>query len=314
MRSKPTGKMNNISKPDHPGITIFKEFAFEELVPYINWSFFFHEWRLNGKYPAIFDDPAKGEEAAKLFDDAQQMLKMIIKEKWLAANGVAGIFPANSVGDDIEVYQPGKKDKTLATFHFLRNQQQQENGPNYCLADFIAPRDSNITDYIGCFAVTSGIGIEKKVEEFINANDDYNALMLKILANRLAEAFTELLHLRVRKELWGYAKDEDISMEELHLGKYRGIRPAPGYPACPDHSEKMEIFRILHAEENIGVSLTVSFMMIPAASVCGWYFAHPDAKYFSVGKISKEQVKDYSERKKISLEEAEKWLAAVITY
>jgi 5-methyltetrahydrofolate--homocysteine methyltransferase len=303
-----------ISKPENIGIKLFKEYSLEELAGYINWSYFFHEWRLNGKFPAIFVDPVKGEEAAKLFDDAQQMLQLIIKEKWLVVNGIEGIFPANSVGDDIEVYSTGEKDKILTTFHFLRNQQQQENSPNYCLADFITPKDSGIADYLGCFAVSAGIGIEKKVEEFKKANDDYSALMLKILADRLADAFAEVLHLKVRKEIWGYAKNEDLSLDELQLGKYRGIRPAPGYSTCPDHSEKAGIFNLLNATENIGISLTETFMMNPAASVCGWYFANPDARYFSVGKISKEQVIDYSKRKIISVEDAERWLASVIEY
>jgi 5-methyltetrahydrofolate--homocysteine methyltransferase len=305
--------MNKISEPDHTGIKIFKDFSLEELVDHIDWTYFFHEWRLNGKFPAIFDDPVKGEEAAKLFDDAQEMLMLIAKENWLVANGVVGIFPANSVGDDIEIYSSDKKDKILTTFHFLRNQQQQEDIPNYCLADFIAPKSSGITDYVGCFVVTAGIGIEKKVEEFKKDNDDYSSLMLKILADRLTEAFAEVLHLKVRKEIWGYVKDEDLSLDEIHLGKFRGIRPAPGYPACPDHSEKSEIFKILDASKNTGISLTESYMMVPAASVCGWYFANPDAKYFSVGKISNEQLKDYARRKNWSVEEAKKWLAAVIT-
>jgi len=304
--------MNKISKPDHIGIKLFKEFSLEELVDYIDWTYFFHEWRLNGKFPAILYDEVKGKEASKLFDDAQEMLKQLIKENWIIANGVASIFPANAVGDDVEVYLDDERNKRLTTFHFLRNQRQLDNDPNYCLADFIAPKDSGIKDYLGCFIVTAGIGIEKKIEEFRKANDDYNELMLKILADRLAEAFAEVLHLKVRKELWAYAKNEDLSLDELHLCNYCGIRPAPGYPACPDHSEKAELFRILNAEENIGISLTESFMMIPAASVCGWYFANPDAKYFSVGKISKEQLSDYAQRKNITIEEAMKWLASVI--
>ena len=314
MRSGPKINMNNIKKPVHAGITLFEEYPLEALVDFVNWSYFFHEWRLNGRYPAIFDDPLKGEEARKLFTDAQQMIARIIKEKWMSANGVAGIFPANAVGDDIEVYSIETSDQILTTFHFLRNQQPQENKPNYCLSDFIAPKESHLTDYIGCFAVTAGIGIEQKVAAFVNAHDDYSALMLKILANRLAEAFSEALHLKVRKELWGYDAEESLMIDELLLGKYRGIRPAPGYPACPDHSGKSEIFGLLNAIENTGISLTETYMMNPAASVCGWYFANPQATYFSVGKISKEQVIDYAQRKKISVEEAEKWLAAVVGY
>lgn len=312
MLSGPKGTMNNVKKPAQPGITVFKAYPLGELVGFINWSGFFHEWRLNGRYPAIFNDPLKGKEARKLFDDAQQMLGKILKEKWLTANGTAGIFPANAVGDDIEVYSTETPDQILTTFHFLRNQQQQENNPNYCLADFLAPKESGLTDYIGCFAVTAGIGIEHKVAGFTNAGDDYSALMVKILANHLAEAFSEALHLKVRKALWGYDADENLTVEELHLGRYRGIRPAPGYPPCPDHSGKSEIFNLLNATKSTGICLTETCMMNPAASVCGWYFANPEARYFSVGKISKEQVIDYAQRKKISIEEAEKWLAAVI--
>jgi len=303
-----------IAMPENIGVKIYTNYSLEELADYIDWTFFFHEWRLNGKFPAILDDPMKGEEAAKLFDDAQEMLKLITKEKWLTANGVVGIFPANSVGDDIEIYSSEKKDKTLTTFHFLRNQQEKDEKDNLCLSDFVAPKNTGITDYVGGFAVTAGLGIENKIKEFKNANDDYNAFMLKILADRLAEAFAEVLHLKVRKELWAYDKDEDIAMDEIHLGKYRGIRPAPGYPACPDHTEKAELFRILNAKENTGISLTETFMMDPAASVCGWYFANPNSKYFTVGKINKDQVIDYSERKNIFVEEAEKWLATCLSY
>ena len=301
-----------ITKPLHAGIKVFNDYPLNELAAFINWNFFFHEWKLNGKFPLIFTDTERGEEAEKLFDDAREMLKLIIKENWISANGVAGIFPANSTGDDIEVYFPEDNKNILTTFHFLRNQQQKENEPNLCLADFIAPVNSGITDYIGGFAVTAGIGIEKKLEEFKAAKDDYSAIMLKILADRLAEAFADVMHLKVRKELWAYAKDEDLSIEDIHLGKYQGIRPAPGYPACPDHSEKTEIFRILDAAKRTGISLTETFMMNPAASVCGWYFANHHSKYFSIGKIYKEQVKDYAERKGISVEEAEKWLASVL--
>jgi 5-methyltetrahydrofolate--homocysteine methyltransferase len=306
------GKMIKISRPENTGIKIFRDHSLGELVDHIDWTNFFHEWRLNGKFPAILDDAVKGKVAAKLFDDAQEMIKQLIDEKWLVANGVEGIFHANSVGDDIEIYSSEKKDKVLTTFHFLRNQQQQEGVPNYCLADFIAPLDSGITDYLGCFAVTAALGIEEKVEAFRKDNDDYSSLMLKILADRLAEAFAELLHLKVRKEIWGYDKEEDLSLEEIHLGRFRGIRPAPGYPACPDHSEKAQIFKLLDATKNTGITLTESFMMVPAASVCGWYFAHPEAKYFSVGKISPEQLEDYAKRKNTAVNEIRRFLSALI--
>jgi 5-methyltetrahydrofolate--homocysteine methyltransferase len=254
----------------------------------------------------------KGKEAAKLFDDAQEMLKQLIKEKWITANGVVGIFPANSIGDDVEILNGNEQEG--AVFHFLRNQQSKENEPNLCLADFIAPKASGLTDYIGGFAVTAGFGVDNKVEEFKSAKDDYSAIMLKILADRIAEAFAEVMHLKVRRELWGYAASEDLAMEEIHSGKYVGIRPAPGYPACPEHSEKTELFKLLDPGNKTGISLTESYMMVPASSVSGWYFAHPQSKYFNIGKIEKDQVTDYALRKGIPFETAEKWLATLIAY
>jgi len=303
-------KNEKINTPTKTGVTVFTDFTLEQIADYIDWTFFFHEWRMNGKFPAIFNDPIKGKEAAKLFDDAQEMLKHIIKEKWISANGIIGIFPANSVGDDIEIYN--NDNSVFSKFYFLRNQQSKVSEPNLCLADFVAPKDSGVQDYFGAFAVTAGIGIETKVEEFKSANDDYSAIMLKILADRLAEAFAEILHLKVRTELWGYSKDEDLSMEDIHLGKYVGIRPAPGYPACPDHSEKEELFKLLDSEHKTGISLTESFMMNPAASVCGWYFANPKSKYFTLGKIDLDQLNDYAKRKNISPEVAHKWLSTVL--
>ena len=301
-----------ITKPNFTGLKYYDNYPLEELADYIDWTFFFLEWRMNGKFPAIFDDPVKGKEAKKLFDDAQAMLKSLIKEKWISANGVVGIFPANAVGDDVEIHSENKQGR--AVFHFLRNQQTKDNEPNLCLADFVAPKDSGLQDYFGGFAVTSGFGIESKLEEFNKAKDDYSSIMLKILADRLAEAFAEVLHLKVRKELWAYAPDEDLDMEDIHLGKYVGIRPAPGYPACPEHSEKTALFKLLDPENKTGITLTESFMMQPAAAVCGWYFAHPQSKYFTIGKIDKEQVTDYALRKGISFEQAEKWLATVLGY
>jgi len=301
-----------IVKPQFTGLKYFNDYQLEELADYIDWTFFFFEWHMNGKFPAIFNDPVKGKEAAKLFDDAQEMLKQLIKEKWITANGVVGIFPANSIGDDVEILNGNEQEG--AVFHFLRNQQSKENEPNLCLADFIAPKASGLTDYIGGFAVTAGFGVDNKVEEFKSAKDDYSAIMLKILADRIAEAFAEVMHLKVRRELWGYAASEDLAMEEIHSGKYVGIRPAPGYPACPEHSEKTELFKLLDPGNKTGISLTESYMMVPASSVSGWYFAHPQSKYFNIGKIEKDQVTDYALRKGIPFETAEKWLATLIAY
>ncbi len=305
-------KKELIAKPQFTGLKYFNDYLLEELADYIDWTFFFYEWHMNGKFPAIFNDPVKGKEAKKLFDDAQEMLKELIKERWITANGVVGIFPANSTGDDVEIHSEGKQERTV--FHFLRNQQSKDNEPNLCLADFIAPKSSGLTDYLGGFAVTAGFGVENKVEEFKLAKDDYSAIMLKILADRLPEAFAEVLHLKVRRELWGYAASEDLAMEEIHSGKYVGIRPAPGYPACPEHSEKTELFKLLDPGNNTGITLTESCMMVPASSVSGWYFAHPQSKYFNIGKIEKDQVTDYALRKGIPFETAEKWLATLLGY
>jgi 5-methyltetrahydrofolate--homocysteine methyltransferase len=300
----------SITKPAFTGIKVFNQYSLEEIADYIDWTFFFHEWRISGKFPDIFNDPLKGEEAGKLFDDAQEMLKLIIKENWLTANGVAGIFPANAFGDDVQVH--AGDGSMLATFNFLRNQQKKNNEPNLCLSDFIAPKDTGITDYIGAFAVTAGTGIEKKVKEFKDANDDYSAIMLKILADRLAEAFAELLHLKVRKELWAYSHDEDLTMEHIFHTKYQGIRPAPGYSSCPEHTVKEQLFNLLNASTNTGIQLTESFMMNPAASVCGWYFANPLSSYFTIGKINQEQLADYAQRRGIPLSDAMRWLGSVV--
>ncbi|MBE0649888.1 MAG: methionine synthase [Bacteroidales bacterium] len=291
---------DNIDKPRLIGNRYFEDFPLEELRPYIDWTFFFHAWRLNGKYPAIFDDPVKGEEARKLFEDAQQMLDQIIEEKWLRAKGVAGIYPANSVGDSVEIKTENGE---VIPFHFLRNQEQKESGyPNLCLSDFIAPKESRIEDYLGFFAVTAGLDIEEHIRRFEADNDDYNAIMLKIMADRLAEAFAEKLHEMVRKELWGYAADESIPMEQILREKYRGIRPAPGYPACPEHSEKEKLFDLLKATEKANITLTENFAMYPGASVSGYILAHPDSQYFNVGRILPDQVRDYAERKGLSEE------------
>jgi len=272
-------------------------------------------WQLRGKFPEILDDPKMGEEAKKLFADAQEMLRELVQEHWLTANGVVGIFPANSIGDDIEIYNPENPQEILRVFHNLRNQEEKTNGkPNLCLSDFVAPKESGITDYVGTFAVTAGLGIEEKVKEFEQNHDDYNSIMIKALADRLAEAFTELIHLKVRKELWGYAPDEKLSLNDLLLEKYRGIRPAHGYPACPDHSEKETLFGLLNAEKATGISLTSAYSMYPAASVSGLIFAHPESRYFFVDKIGKDQVEDYARRKNRDVQWVERMLASNLNY
>ncbi|VAW29539.1 5-methyltetrahydrofolate--homocysteine methyltransferase [hydrothermal vent metagenome] len=304
---KPEWKVADISKPKFIGTKYFEDYALEKLRPYIDWTFFFHAWKINGKYPAIFNDPVKGEEAKKIYDDAQEMLDKIVSEKWLQAKGAIGIYPAHTIGDSVEVFSPEKK--KLADFHFLRNQGQKEAGtPNLSLSDFIAPKETGLTDYLGFFAVTTGLGIEKQIKVFEADNDDYQAIMLKIMADRLAEAFAERLHERVRKEFWGYASDERLNMEKILHEKYRGIRPAPGYPACPEHSEKRTIFDLLKVEEKTGIRLTENYAMYPAASVSGYYFAHPQARYFNVGKLLPDQIEDYARRKGLSPENVKRLL------
>ncbi len=304
-----------ISKPTSIGNTILTAYPLKEIAKYIDWTFFFHAWEINGKYPKIFDDPVKGEEAKKIYDDAQKMLKQIVDNKMLTANAVFGLYPANTVGDDIEIYSDEKREKPVNVLHHLRNQQIKEEGEfNACLSDFIAPKDSGINDYIGAFAVTCGLGIEEHVRKFEENHDDYSAIMIKILADRLAEAFAELLHKKVRKDHWAYSPNENLGVTELIREKYRGIRPAPGYPACPDHTEKQIIFDLLDAEKGAQIKLTESFMMYPGASVSGLYFAHPESKYFNVQKISKDQVEDYANRKNMTVEEVEKWLASNLNY
>ncbi len=257
-----------------------------------------------------------GEEATKLFADAQAMLRQIIDEKWLTANAVFGLFPANQVnGDDIEIYTDERRDTVAMTWHNLRQQTKKPASiPNFCLADYIAPKDSGVADYIGAFAVTTGIGIDARVAAFEAANDDYNAILLKALADRLAEAFAEHLHQRVRREYWGYAAGEALDNDSLIDEQYRGIRPAPGYPACPDHSEKGALFELLQAPQNADITLTESYAMLPTAAVSGFYLAHAQAKYFASGKVDKDQVEDYAQRKGWTVEEAERWLAPVLNY
>jgi len=301
--------------PEFTGVRVFDEIPLAELVDYIDWMPFFNAWEFHGKFPAILDDDIVCEAATNLYRDAQSMLDQIIAEGWLQSRAVAGLFPANSVGDDIAVYGDESRDAALATLHQLRQQRQKpDRQPNLCLADFIAPQDSGVADYIGAFAVTAGLGIESHVAAFERAHDDYNAILLKALADRLAEACAEYMHERIRKELWGYASDEELVNDALIDETYRGIRPAPGYPACPDHMEKATLWRLLDVERNTGIELTDSFAMYPAASVSGWYFAHPEAKYFQVGKIGRDQAEDYARRKGLSLSTVERWLAANLGY
>ncbi len=308
-------KNSNPLTPSFTGNKYFFDFPLNKLKDYIDWTFFFHAWKVNGKYPKIFDDPVKGDEARKLYADATEMLDQIVNKKMLKANGVVGFYPANSVGEDVEIYTDTEKSEILNTFHFLRNQQQKEKGiPNLSLADFIAPKKSGKTDYLGFFAVTTGIGIEKWTKQFEQNLDDYSSIMIKVLSDRLAEAFAERLHLLVRKELWGYSAKENLDTEALLKEEYDGIRPAPGYPACPDHSEKRKLFDLLGAENKTGISLTENFAMYPAASVSGYYFSHPLSQYFNVGKISKDQVENYARRKNESIRQIEIWLNSNLNY
>ena len=297
--------------PQKTGIQVFENYSLEELSPYIDWTPFFSSWQLAGKFPAILEDKVVGTEATKLFKDAKVMLQQIIDEQWLTARAVIGLFPANSINnDDIEIYTDNKRTQVSYTLKHLRQQRKKAPGqPNISLTDFIAPRTTVLEDYIGAFAVTAGIGIEDRVKAFEAAHDDYNAIMLKALADRLAEALAERMHERVRKEFWGYTQEETLSNEELVSEKYTGIRPAPGYPACPEHTEKGTIWQLLEVESNIGMTLTESYAMYPAASVSGWYFAHPQSKYFGLGKIDQDQVANYAKRKGWTMEEAERWLA-----
>ncbi len=305
-------KEPNIKKPDQLGIQVWEDFDLERLKDFIDWTPFFRSWDLHGKYPTILSDEAVGEHATELFADAQKMLRQLLEEKWLTAKAIFGLFAANQINDDdIEVISALKE--TIAgksIFRTLRQQLKKREGvPNLALADFIAPKESGLQDYIGCFCVTTGFGTQELAAEFEKDHDDYGAIMIKALADRLAEAFAEYLHKEVRTKYWGYACGETLDNEALIAEKYRGIRPAPGYPACPDHLEKLTIWELLAVEENIGVKLTESLAMWPAASVSGYYFAHPAAKYFGLGKIKMDQVTDYAERKGISIEKAKKWLA-----
>ncbi len=299
-------------RPAFFGSKVLENFPIKQLVKYIDWTFFFHQWDIPGRYPRIFDDPVKGIEAKKLFNDAQEMLELIIQKNMLKANGAFGFYPANSRSDDIVLYNGNE---VIEHFPFIRNQRiKNENEPNFCLSDFIIPESENKKDYIGLFAVTAGLGAEKWVKEFKDAGNDYDAIMLKILADRLAEAFAEFLHEKVRKEYWGYSTDEKLTKDDILHERYYGIRPAVGYPSLPDHTLKKTLFELLDLENQTGIELTDSFMMTPQASVCGFYLAHPEAQYFNVQKISMDQVQDYAVRNSISIDEAEKHLSQNLNY
>jgi 5-methyltetrahydrofolate--homocysteine methyltransferase len=298
--------------PAFIGNKVFDDFSLQEISSFIDWTPFFHSWELKGSYPKIFNDKDRGVEAKKLFDDAQSMLKRIISEKWLKARAVIGIYAANSIDDDIEVYDAAGN--VISTFHTIRQQTKKPAGQyNVALADFIRPKTQG-KDYIGAFALTTGDGIDEHVKKFEADHDDYSAIMLKALADRLAEAFAELMHKKVRTEIWAYAKDEKLSNEDLIKEEYAGIRPAPGYPAQPDHTEKPLIWKLLDVENSTGITLTESMAMVPTAAVSGLYFSHPSSHYFGIGKIAKDQVEDYARRKRMSLAEAEKWLGPNLSY
>ena len=303
-------------KPRHPGIQVFFNYPLGELSRYIDWTPFFIAWELAGKFPRILDDKVVGEQAMKLYIDAQDMLQKIVTENWFMARGVMQIFPANSIGhDDIEVYTNDKRDGLLMTIHTLRQQTRKAEGqPNYALADFIAPKESGVRDYFGAFAVAAGFDMEYRLRQFEKDHDDYSAIMLKALADRFAEAFAERLHHRVRKEFWGYAANEELDNDGLIGEKYQGIRPAPGYPACPDHTEKGLLWKLLNVEQNTEIKLTESYAMVPTAAVSGWYFSHPDSRYFGVGKINRDQVQNYAHRKGIEIHRMEKWLGPNLGY
>jgi len=305
----------DISLPANPGLHVLDNVELTELIPLIDWTPFFQTWELQGRYPAILEDSVKGETARSLFADAEVMLQQIVTEKWLRARATIGIFPAASEQDDVVIYSDESRTNQRLHLHFLRQQKAKASGRyNRCLADFIAPATTGLTDHIGLFAVTAGLGIEEKLAEFDKTHDDYSSILLKALADRLAEALAEYTHRLVRRSLWAYDPQESLDNKALITEQYQGIRPAPGYPACPDHSEKETIFTLLDAERNSAMQLTSGYAMLPAASVCGYYFAHPHSTYFVVGNILEDQLLDYAHRKNISPEQARRLLSANISF
>jgi len=304
----------NPEKPEFLGLRVYEDYPLADLAEYIDWSPFFHAWELRGRFPKIFEDPVVGAEARKLYEDAQGLLKTILAEKRIRARGVMAFFPANSEGDDILLYEDESRKKVRARWHALRQQMVRTDGqPNRCLADFVAPVSSGKKDYVGAFAVTAGHGVEEWARELETKHDDYQAILLKVLADRCAEAFAEKMH-EMARQAWGFGKVEGLSKEDLIEEKYRGIRPAAGYPACPDHTEKRGLMALLEAEKNTGIRLTESCAMTPASSVSGLYFGHPEARYFAVGPIGKDQVEDYATRKGSARSEMEKWLQPNLAY
>jgi len=318
-RFSPDWSKREVSKPSFLGVKVLSDYPIKKLRDYIDWTPFFHSWEIKGRYPTIFEDNTYGKEAKQLFQDANKLLDQVISEKMIIARAVVGFFPANTNVDDIELYAYNgnneDRSRIIKVLHHLRQQNKKVKGlPNYSLSDFIAPINDNISDYIGAFVVSAGFGVKDVAHRFEKEHDDYNSIMIKAIADRLAEAFAERLHECVRKEYWGYQKLEDLNNEELIKEKYKGIRPAPGYPACPDHLEKRNLFDLLQVEKNIGVELTESFAMLPAASVSGWYFSHPDSRYFGINKITRDQVEDYATRINLSIEETERWLSPILGY
>lgn len=303
-----------IARPSFTGVRLVDDVSLDQIVPFIDWTPFFHVWELRGRFPGIFDDETVGEKARELWRDVHILLDEVIARRRIAVRGVYGFYPANACGDDIEVYEDESRNAKLTMFHTLRQQSEKPEGQfNYALADFIAPKASGVRDYLGVFALTAGIGVDALCQEFEREQDDYRSIMTKALADRLAEAFAEFLHKKARMD-WGYGDGEDLSVEDLIHERYRGIRPAPGYPACPDHTEKRTLFDLLRVEERTGIVMTESFAMIPASSISGFYFAHPEARYFAVGKIGRDQAADYAVRKFMSLHSIERWLAPNLSY
>jgi 5-methyltetrahydrofolate--homocysteine methyltransferase len=301
-------------KPSFLGTRTFRTYDIADLVPVIDWTPFFQTWEMKGRFPAILEDEKQGEAARALWDDAQAMLQRVVEERWFNPKAVIGFWPANAIGDDIRLYTGESRQETLATLHGLRQQLSKRDGkPNLCLSDFVAP-EGIAPDYIGAFVVTAGAEEERISEKFARDNDDYRSIMVKALADRFAEALAERMHQLVRKEFWGYAPDEALANEDLIREEYRGIRPAPGYPAQPDHTEKATLFELLQAERRVGVKLTESYAMWPGSSVSGLYFAHPDAYYFGVAKVERDQAEDYAQRKGMSIQEVERWLAPILNY
>jgi 5-methyltetrahydrofolate--homocysteine methyltransferase len=307
-------RAEDLAKPEFIGVRVLDDFPLATLREFIDWTPFFHTWGLKGVYPRILDEGERGEEARKLFADGKALLDKMIANKSITARGVYGLFPANAVGDDVVLYTDCKRTTKLDELHFLRQQANREGSePCRSLSDFIAPKETGFADYIGAFAVTSGVGLKDYCDRFRAENDDYNAIMAEAIADRLAEAFAECLHKRVRDE-WGFGRDENLSSADLIQEKYRGIRPAPGYPACPDHTEKGTVWRLLDVQKNTGMLITESFAMWPGSSVSGLYFAHPESRYFSLGKIDRDQVADYSQRKEMKVAEVERWLGPNLNY